>query len=178
MKIINKLLNIYNQDGKTFFYHLTSVGMSTIAGAVTAGCLENAGYSPAFNSSITTGVAATSYWGPFIGLLVRNEKSEMKDKTGRYNRKKVISKTAQYASFVGVGEFIYTAVRGIMQYQLQKELDAPTASILTDLACATVYGILVPPVRYALRDIGGEKKLEQIVEHNQESEIPMTGVEH
>jgi len=168
MNIIKKISDIYKQDGRTFLYHLASVGTSTIAGAMAAGYLEDAGYSPALNSSITTGVAATSYWVPFIGLLARNERTEMKDGAGKYNKKKVISKIAQYASFVGIGEFLYIAVRGVMQYKLQKELDAPSASVLTDLACATAYGILVPPVRHALRSIGGEKRLEQIVESNEE----------
>ena len=163
MKILKKIANIYRQDGKTFLYHLASVGASTIAGAMTAGYLEDSGYSPAINSSITTGIAAGSYWTPFIGLLARNERDEMKDETGKYSRKKIVSKIAQYASFVGIGEFLYTAVRGVMQYQLQKELDAPSASVLTDLACATAYGILVPPIRHALRRVGGEGKLEQII---------------
>jgi len=177
MKILKNIANIYRQDGKTFLYHLASVGTSTIAGAITAGYLENSGYSQAINSSITTGVAAGSYWTPFIGLLTRNERDEMKDETGKYSCKKIASKIAQYASFVGIGEFLYTAVRGVMQYQLQKELDAPSASVLTDLACATAYGILVPPIRHALRSVGGEGKLEQIVNSNQESDRSMAGVE-
>ena len=61
MKILKKIADIYRQDGKTFLYHLASVGTSTIAGAMTAGYLENSGYSPAINSSVTTGVAAGSY---------------------------------------------------------------------------------------------------------------------
>lgn len=177
MKTLKKIADIYRQDGKTFLYHLASVGTSTIAGAMTAGYLENSGYNPAINSSVTTGVAAGSYWTPFIGLLARNERGEMKDETGNYNRKKIASKIAQYASFVGIGEFLYTAVRGVMQYQLQKEFDAPSASVLTDIACATAYGILVPPIRHALRSVGGERKLEQIANSNQESNKPMTGVE-
>jgi len=38
--------------------------------------------SPALNSSITTAVGTGSYWIPFISLLARSEKDEMKDKNG------------------------------------------------------------------------------------------------
>jgi len=168
MDVLNKIKDIYKQDGKTFLYHLASVGLSIISGALTAGHLENSGYSPSFNSSVTTGVAATSYWTYFIGLLARNERNEMRDEDGEYNRKKIVSKIAQYASFVGIGELLYAAVRWSVQYQLQKKLDAPLASALTDITCATAYGVLVPPIRYALRRAGRERKLEQIVNSDQD----------
>lgn len=164
-KIINgmrRLSDIYRQDGKAFKYHLASVGLSTLAGAVTAGCLENyTSCGPALNSTLTTGVATGSYWTPFIGLLARSERNEMKDENGKYDSKKVASKAAQYASFVGLGEFLYSGMRGVIQYQIQKrtELDAAYASALTDIVCATAYGVLVPPIRQALRKLGREKTI-------------------
>ncbi len=163
MNTLNKLVNIYKQDGKTFLYHLASVGISTVACAATAGCLESQGCNPILNSSITTGVGAVTYWTPFIGLLASSERNEMKDETGKYSFRKVASKIGQYASFIGIGEFIFGAMRGVVQYQLQKRLDAASASALTDLTCATAYGILVPPIRHLLRSAGREEKLEQIV---------------
>ncbi len=163
-KIIQKIANVYRQDGKTFLYHLASVGISTIAGAINAGCLEKYGFEPALNSSITTGVGTASYWIPFIGLLARNERSEMKDENGKYIASKIRSKAIQYASFVGIGEVLFAAVRGFTQYQIQKrlELDATSASALTDLTCATAYGVLVPPIRQILRKSARESNLEKI----------------
>ncbi|MDP1695200.1 MAG: hypothetical protein Q8L34_06710 [Candidatus Woesearchaeota archaeon] len=169
MSILNKITNIYRQNGKTFLYHAASVGISTVACAVTAGCLEEQGCNPALNSSITTGVGAVSYWAPFIGMLARNERNEMKDESGKYSPKKVVSKIAQYASFIGIGEVFFGVVRGVVQYQLQKRFDAASASALTDLACATAYGVLVPPIRYVLRNVGREGKLENIVSLDQQA---------
>lgn len=168
--IWKKIKEIYTQDGKTFAYHLASVGISTIAGAVTAGCLEGQGCNVQTNSSLTTLVGTGTYWTPFIGMLALNERDSMKNEQGKYESKKICSRIVKYASFIGIGEILYAGIRGVVQYQLQKncDLDASYASALTDLTCATAYGVLVPPISHILRRVSGESKLERIASQSPE----------
>lgn len=163
MKTLQKIKEIYKQDGKAFAYHLAGVGISTAVGAATAGCLEDVvSCGPVVNSSITTAVGSGSYWFPFLGLLANSEKNEMKNEQGKYDRKKVAAKTAQYASLFGLGELFYAGLRGVVQYHLQErfQMDAAYASALTDLTCATAYGLVLPPVRHLLRKIDRTRRTE------------------
>lgn len=153
---LKKVGETYKQDGKTFLYHLASVGVSTVAASRAAGAIDNlTELGDVANSALSTVVAAGTYWAPFIGMLALSERGEMKDESGKYSRNKIASNALQYGSFIGIGEVLYAGTRMTVQYQVQKRtnLDSATASVITDLGCAVAYGLLLPPVRSALRRI-------------------------
>ncbi|HLC55820.1 MAG TPA: hypothetical protein VJJ23_01135 [Candidatus Nanoarchaeia archaeon] len=162
---MKKIKQIYQEELPTLKYHLASVVISTGLSALAAKLLEKHGCDPATVSTLTSAIALTSYWAPFIGLLTLKDKKELKA-NGHYDRKKITSKALEYASFMGIGEVAYSAVRGVAQYCLQKKgFDAVSASAGTDLACATLYGILLPPIRYLLRNRSKViNKLEDLVQ--------------
>ena len=155
MSLKEKIIEVYKEDRKSFYNHWIPAGISTLADAVTASCIESSGGNPAVNSSLTTFVGAASYWALFIGLTARTERAEMKDNSGKYDIKKTSSRAAQYLSFIGIGGVLYSSIRGTVQYQIQKRtaLDAGLASLITDGICTTVYSVAVPPMRYMLKTI-------------------------
>ena len=158
-KISPWLRQAYKEEWPVMGSNLISNGLGAVAGSITSLYADYTTESDAIISGVATIADITTYWASFIPQLLWRDRHALQDASGKCNKKRMIRKIPEYISLAGILETTYIPTRFFCQYYLQKKgLDPPTASMVTQVGLTTMYTLLLPPLRYALRRLFSEKQ--------------------
>lgn len=146
------LKKAFKEESTTMWNHLiacgTAIGASTGFSYIAPSIMK----SDAEISGIATILDMTGYWGSFLPQLLYRDREKIKNNKGQLDKTKILKKTGEYLSYVGIVEGTYATLRFIGQYYLQKKgWDPATASFTIQMTGTVAFTVLWPILRYSTR---------------------------
>jgi hypothetical protein len=143
---LERIVEYYFDHRSTLASQLVAWPLSTVAAAYSTTFTD----SPAAAVALSSVVAQATYWPTFIAGKVIGDRKQFAT-AGKINWTVVRQKVAEYASWWGAGELVYSGIRSAIMGGLRAAgVDNAQSSAYTDIATGSAYTAVLPFMESAI----------------------------